>query len=164
MKIGVLSDTHGTLPEAVFTHLADCHEIWHAGDIGSLEVTEKLAAFKPLRAVYGNIDDATVRQRYPKACHFICQNLQVCIIHIAGRPPVYNADVQKIIHQKKPDILVCGHTHILRVERDKKNNLLYINPGAIGNYGMHPVRTMISFDITDRPCNMQVIKIGDKRF
>ena len=164
MKIGVLSDTHGTLSDSVFTHFKDCDEIWHAGDIGSLEVVEQLKTFKPLKAVYGNIDDQAIKSQYPKVQCFTCEDLQICIIHIAGRPLIYNEDVHKILQNNKPDILVCGHTHILKIVRDPRG-FLYLNPGAIGTYGIHPISTLVRFEIHDKKIsNMEVIEVGKRRY
>lgn len=164
MKIGVLSDTHGTLPAAVFHHFKDCDEIWHAGDIGSLSIAEQLRAFKPLRAVYGNIDSLAVRAQYPKVASFTCEGLKICIIHIAGKPPIYTREVQKLLQEHPPDILVCGHTHILRIAKDPKG-FLYLNPGAIGNYGVHPIATLVRFEVVNQQYqHMEVIEVGPKRY
>jgi hypothetical protein len=164
MKIGVLSDTHGYLLPQIFTYFKDCDEIWHAGDIGSLEVAEGLEDFKPLRAVHGNIDDATLQLIYPRLQHFVCGGLKVCITHISGTPPAYNAYTQEVISEHKPDLLVGGHTHILRVERDPKG-LLYINPGAIGHYGIHPISTLLRFSIIEKKVQgMEVIEVGERRY
>ncbi len=164
MKIGVLSDTHGFLPPQVFEHFNACDEIWHAGDIGSMDVAEKLAGFKPMKMVYGNIDGMALRQAYPHTHTFECNGLRVFMTHIAGQPPFYNSYVKKVIQKYKPHILVSGHTHILRVERDKKHGILYINPGAVGHYGIHLVQTMLRFAIIGgKPTNMEVIQIGKRR-
>ncbi|MEM7174172.1 MAG: metallophosphoesterase family protein [Bacteroidota bacterium] len=162
MKIGIISDTHGYLDEVVFHYFAKCDEVWHAGDIGSVEIGKRLAAFKPLKAVYGNIDDHDVRMHYPLDQHFTCAGLHIWLTHIAGKPNAYSPRVQKIFQEKKPDVLVCGHTHILRVIRDAKYHpLLYLNPGAAGKYGIHTIRTLLRFEIKNQKlCNMEVIELG----
>ncbi len=164
MNIGVLSDTHGILLPEVFTHFRDCDEIWHAGDIGSMAVAETLAAFKPLRAVYGNIDDSEIRKTYPRLQHFMCGGLKVCITHISGTPLHYNTYAREAIKVHALDILVGGHTHILRIERDPQG-LLYMNPGALGHHGIHPISTLLRFSIVgDTPREMQVIEVGKRRY
>ena len=163
-KIGVLSDTHADLPKDIAQHLQDCDEIWHAGDIGSLAVTDRLSSLALLRAVHGNIDSAIVRQLYPKELFFTCEGLRILITHITGTPPYYNREVEAMIKQHQPHILVGGHTHILRIERDK-NGLLYLNPGALGNHGIHPKRTLVRFEIEQASLrNMRVIEIGKSRY
>lgn len=162
MKIGIISDTHGHLDDQILHYLAPCDEVWHAGDIGTLEVARKLTTFKPLKAVHGNIDDTTLRSYYPEHQFFTCQGLNIWITHIAGKPNAYPLTISKILKEKQPHILVCGHTHILRIIRDPHyNNLLYLNPGAAGKYGIHTVRTLLRFDIKhQKACNMEVIELG----
>ena len=109
MKIGILSDTHGTLHEEIFTYFKECDEIWHAGDIGNLKVTQRLADFKRLKAVHGNIDSQEIRYEYPESHSFTCEGVRIVIIHIAGTPPHYNTLTRRLINLHKPDILVCGH-------------------------------------------------------
>ena len=130
MKIGLLSDTHSYLDPKVLDYFAACDEIWHAGDIGSTEVANKLADFKPLKAVFGNIDDRSIQDRFPEDLWFDCEGLAIWMTHIGGAPPNYNPRIVKKLKEKTPDIFICGHSHILRVKRDpKKNNMLYLNPG-----------------------------------
>lgn len=162
MKIGIISDTHGYLDDKIFHYFANCDEIWHAGDIGNLDVGKKIASFKPLKAVHGNIDDTTIRMHYPTHQHFVCQGLRIWITHIAGKPNAYPPEVRQALKSNPPDILVCGHTHILRIMRDPKhNNLFYFNPGAAGKYGIHTVRTILRFEIKNqKACNMEVIELG----
>ena len=164
MKIGLLSDTHSFLDEKVFLHFKDCDEIWHGGDIGSSDVVDRLEAFKPLRAVFGNIDDAPMRQRYPEDLWFTCEGIQVWITHIGGVPPNYNPRVKAILKNKIPDLFICGHSHILKIARDQKlNNMLYINPGAAGKHGFHHIKTLVRFDISDQKIsNVEVIEIGKR--
>ena len=162
MKIGVISDTHGYLDDQVFHYFSNCDEIWHAGDIGKMSVVQQLVAFKPLRAVYGNIDEQAIRKSYPEDQRFVCAGVDVWITHIAGKPNAYAPRVRQGLLTQPPAILVCGHTHILRVIRDVRyDNLLYLNPGAAGLYGIHTVRTLLRFEIKDaKLCNMEVIELG----
>lgn len=164
MKIGLLSDTHGWLDNKVFLHFEACDEIWHAGDVGSRDVIEQLAAFKPLRAVYGNIDGQDIRARYPENEYFTCAGLRVWITHIGGKPPGYTPMVLAGLQKQVPDIFVCGHSHILRVGHDPKHPpLLYLNPGAAGQYGFHQVRTLLRFEVKQRQVsNMQAIELGPR--
>ncbi len=164
MKIGLLADTHGWLDDRVFHYFKDCDELWHAGDIGTLEVATKLAAFKPFRAVHGNIDGQDIRISYAQDQHFVCEGLKVWMTHIGGKPPFYTPTVLTALQQKIPDIFVCGHSHILRVMRDPKHPpLLYLNPGAAGMYGFHQVRTLLRFTLQDkRISHMQAIELGKR--
>lgn len=164
MKIGLLSDTHGWLDERVFHHFEACDEIWHAGDIGTLTVIEQLAAFKPVRAVHGNIDGQNIRITYPQDQYFECEGLQVWMTHIGGKPPRYTPVVLGQLQQKVPDIFVCGHSHILRVMHDAQHPpLLYLNPGAAGREGFHKVRTLLRFEIKDRQIqDLQAIELGQR--
>jgi putative phosphoesterase len=163
MKIGLISDTHGFLEESVFTYFKDVDEIWHAGDIGTVEVLEKLENFKPTKAVYGNIDGQEIRIRTKEWLAFYVDQKRVLIIHIGDKPPRYNPRVRKAIAQIKPDVIVCGHSHLLKVEFDKVNNLLFINPGAAGKHGFHKMKTLVRFEIEgDRMFNMEVIELGPR--
>lgn len=146
-RIGLLSDTHSFLDERVFQHFDQCDEIWHAGDIGDINVADQLAAFRPLRAVYGNIDDQKVRQTYPLHLRFDCEGVDVWITHIGGYPGRYDKRVREQIRANPPKLFICGHSHILKVIPDKKLNLLHINPGAAGNHGFHKVKTLIRFTL-----------------
>ena len=159
-KIGLISDTHGFLDPAVFKHFADCDEIWHAGDFGS-NVAEELAAFKPLRGVYGNIDGKEIRSHYPEHLRFNCENLDVWMTHIGGYPGKYAPQVRSEIYTKPPKLFITGHSHILKVMFDKKIDCLHINPGAAGNSGWHKVKTLIRFSVSDEKIhNLEVIEIG----
>ncbi len=162
MKIGLISDTHGFLDEAIFQHFEKCDEIWHAGDIGSVEIIERLNDFKPLRAVYGNIDSHEVRQITGEDAWFKVEGCKIWMTHIGGAPPRYNQRIKSILSSRIPDIFVCGHSHILRVEKDPaKRNMLFINPGAAGKHGFHHIRTVIRFDLNEKKIeNMQVIELG----
>lgn len=164
MNIGLLSDTHGHLDSAVIKHFASCDEIWHAGDIGDIALADELAKFKPLRAVYGNIDDQNIRERYPEDLWFACEDLTIWMTHIGGAPPSYNSRVKKILAERIPDVFICGHSHILRVKRDPKyNNMLYLNPGAAGNQGFHQMKTLLRFEVAGKEIrNMEVIELGKR--
>ena len=146
-KIGLLSDTHGWLNPAVFEFFKDCDEIWHVGDIGSTDVADALSSFKPLRAVYGNIDDQKVRLMFPKINIFTVENVKVMMTHIGGYPNHYEPGIRELIIKEKPNIFISGHSHILKVMNDHDMHLLHINPGAAGNSGFHKVITMVRFQI-----------------
>lgn len=162
-KIGLLSDTHGDLPEKVFHYFADVDEIWHAGDIGDLSVTDRLKGFKPLRGVYGNIDGTAIRSEFPEFNRFRIEGVDVLMTHIAGRPGRYSKPAADAIVTQPPKLLVCGHSHILLVQNDPRFNMLWLNPGACGNKGFHQMRTMLRFAIDgDRICNMEIIELGKR--
>ena len=159
-RIGLISDTHGYLDDAVFKHFADCDEIWHAGDFGTLELAEKLAAFKPLKGVYGNIDGPDIRQSYPENLRFMCEELDVWMTHIGGYPDRYSPAVKGIIYTKPPGLFISGHSHILKVIFDKKINCLHLNPGAAGKQGWHKVKTLIKFSVSGKKIhNLEVIEL-----
>jgi putative phosphoesterase len=159
-KIGLLSDTHGSLPEKVFDFFAECDEIWHAGDAGNIELLEKLAAFKPLKAVYGNIDDHKVRASYPEHNIFMCEDVKVCMIHIGGYPGRYSPTARKIVEEERPGLFISGHSHILKAMPDKKYQLLHLNPGAAGKQGLHRKITMMRFEIEGK--EIRNLEIFDK--
>lgn len=142
-RIGIISDTHGCFDKPLQEFLAGVDEIWHAGDIGSLELADLIAAFKPLRAVYGNIDAAPTRRAFKKTDFFECEGFRIMMTHIGGYSNRYEQSVAETIAAQKPDILVTGHSHILKIFRDKTFDLLNINPGAAGCYGFHTVRTAV---------------------
>lgn len=164
MKIGLISDTHGWLDPAVLHHFKACNEIWHAGDIGSMEVLRTLQTLKPVRAVYGNIDDPNLMPRFSESLQFELEGFKILITHIGGTPPHYNAQVKKDLRSYKPNIFICGHSHILKIMRDAThNNLLYINPGAAGNHGFHAIRTVVRFELESKEIkNMEVIELGKR--
>lgn len=158
-KIGVLSDTHAYLHPKVFDFFASCDELWHCGDIGSSELLEQLRSFKPLRAVYGNIDGQDIRNTCNENEIFSNEQAKVCITHIGGYPPRYNPTSLQLIKTHKPNIFVCGHSHILRVMYDASHELLYINPGAAGMQGFHNLITFIRFDIINNsPSEMEIFQ------
>jgi putative phosphoesterase len=146
-RIGLISDTHSFLDDAVFTHFERCDEIWHAGDFGNPELAEKLAAFKPLKGVYGNIDDATIRNKFAEDLFFTCEEVNVFIRHIGGYPGRYAPGVKEKIIQQKSKLFISGHSHILKVIFDEKLQCLHMNPGAAGRQGWHKVRTLLCFSI-----------------
>ena len=146
-QIILLSDTHHTLDERFFPHFELADEIWHAGDIGDLKVIESLKKFAKVRAVWGNIDNSIVRSEFKANLYFKCEEVNVIITHIGGYPRRYDKKILPIIEQAKPDLFICGHSHILKIMYDKKHKLLHMNPGAIGNYGIHKVKTILSFKI-----------------
>lgn len=146
-RIGLLSDTHGHWDERYARHFAECDEVWHAGDIGSLEVAEKFEAFRPFRAVYGNIDGRDIRLRYPEVNRFTIEGADVLIKHIGGYPGNYDASIRGTLRTNPPTLFISGHSHILKVMHDRHINTLHINPGAAGIHGFHKVRTLLRFTI-----------------
>jgi uncharacterized protein len=146
-RIGILSDTHCYLHPKIFEFFADCDQLWHAGDFGNLETADKLGTFKPLKGVYGNIDGQDLRKNFPKHQFFVVEGRKILMTHIGGTPSKYDAEAKKLILSAKPDIFVCGHSHICKVKYDQVNNLMYINPGAAGKYGFHLKITLIRFSI-----------------
>ena len=160
-KIGLLSDTHSYLHPKVFEHFRSCDEIWHAGDIGNLMITDELKKKKLCRIVYGNIDGNEIRSEFKGELFFVIENLKVYITHIAGTPRKYSNVILEKIKKNKPDLLICGHSHILRIEYDKKNKLLFMNPGSIGKIGFHKKQTAIKFEVDKKEIkNLFVIEFG----
>lgn len=158
-KILLLSDTHSYIDDAILKHVKQADEVWHAGDIGNLEVTDALKKLKPLRAVFGNIDDSKARLEFPEHNRFMCEGVDVWITHIGGYPPKYNNRVSESIKINPPRLFICGHSHILKVMPDKKLNLIHMNPGAVGKHGFHKVRTMLRFTIDGKKIeNLEVIE------
>lgn len=163
MRIGLISDTHSYLDDKVFKYFERCDQVWHAGDIGVPAVTDRLKERFDLKAVYGNIDGTEIRAEFPEDLFFKAGNKKVFITHIAGKPYSYNKRVSDILLAQKPDIIVCGHSHILRVEFDKKYNVLFMNPGAAGVHGFHKVKTLLRFEINgDQLTNMDAIEMGPR--
>ncbi len=163
-KVGLISDTHGFLHPEVPDAFADCDEIWHAGDFGTSEVADQLAALKPFRGVYGNIDDGSIRQRFPEDDWFDCCGVSILMTHIAGHPKRYDRRIAPLIDQRAPRLLICGHSHILRLDYDKKrNNMLCLNPGAAGNHGDHQIRTMMTLEFCDADLvDVTVIELANR--
>jgi len=163
MKILLLSDTHSYIDQRIIDYASAADEVWHAGDIGDLKVTDELSKVSRLRAVYGNIDNAEIRKEFPLNNRFLISNTDVWITHIGGYPGKYSQPVRTEINSNPPKIFVCGHSHILKVMFDKKLGLLHLNPGACGIYGFHQVRTMLRFEInSDKIEKMEVIELGKR--
>ena len=162
-RIGLMSDTHSFLDPKIYTYFADVDEIWHAGDVGSLEVIDELRKFKPLKGVYGNIDDYSIRKEFPEFERFKCEDVEVLITHIGGRPGKYSKPALEEIIKKSPKLFICGHSHILLVKMDPKFNMLCMNPGACGVKGFHNVKTLLRFSISgDRIHDLEVVEIGKR--
>jgi len=162
-KIGLLSDTHGHLDERILDHFTECDEIWHAGDIGNLEVAEKLSAVKPFRAVYGNIDGAEIRARFPLNVQFEMEGVSVFMTHIGGYPGKYTKRVRELLQDIRPKLYICGHSHILKVLPDQKFDLLHINPGACGNEGFHKIKTIVRFTLDQGTIkDLEAIELGKR--
>ena len=158
-KILLISDTHGYIDEKIVKYANNVDEIWHAGDVGDISVSDKLKKIKPLRGVYGNIDDQKIRTEFPLHNRFICEKVNVWITHIGGYPKRYNPKILEELKSNPPDLFICGHSHILKVMNDKELDLLHMNPGAIGKHGLHRVRTMIQFEINGEKIeNLSVIE------
>lgn len=161
-KIGLLSDTHSWWDDKYVKYFEDCDEIWHAGDIGSLELALRFEAMKPFRAVYGNIDDSKVRTAYPEFLRFTLEGVDVLMTHIGGYPGRYDPRVRNILYTNPPKLFITGHSHILKAMFDKKLNCLHINPGAAGKYGFHKVRTLIRFVLdSGNISDLDVIELND---
>ena len=162
-RIGILSDTHGMLDYRILEHFANCDEVWHAGDWGSMDVVNKLRAFKPLRGVWGNIDSHDIRSIFHQHNRFMCEGVKVWLTHIGGYPGKYDQLVRPDIFMQPPNLFVCGHSHILKVQNDRALKLLHINPGAAGKYGFHKVQTIVRFEIDGENIqNLEVIELKVK--
>ena len=162
-KILLLSDTHSFLDARVLKYAKEVDEIWHAGDIGSFDVTDTLKRIKPLRAVYGNIDNASIRQEFPSEMYFELEGVNIFMTHIGGRPKRYAKGISEKLTTLKPDLFICGHSHILNVAYDDSKSVLYLNPGAVGKHGFHKKQTMLRFELNKgKAQNLVVIALGDK--
>lgn len=160
-RILLLSDTHGWLHPGIEAHAAQVDEIWHAGDVGQPEVLDQLESMAPLRAVFGNIDGQNIRRRLPETLHFECKGLKVFMTHILGRPRAYPAAVRQMLQSDPPDLMICGHSHILLVEPILTGKALHLNPGACGKHGWHQVMTMLRLDIShQKVAALSVIELG----
>ena len=158
-KILLLSDTHSHIDNDILKYAKQADEVWHAGDIGNLTVTDTLKQLKPLRAVSGNIDDDKARKEFPLNNRFTCEGVDVWITHIGGYPGRYDKRIREALYRNPPKLFICGHSHILKVMPDKKNGLLHMNPGAIGKHGFHTVRTMLRFEVDKGTIhNLEVIE------
>lgn len=162
-RIGLLSDTHGYWDDRYEKYFSECDEIWHAGDIGSYDVAQRLSQIKPLRAVFGNIDGYDVRSVYTEKYRFKCEDVDVLIKHIGGYPGHYDSSIKGTLYTRPPQLFISGHSHILKVMYDKTLNLLHINPGAAGIYGFHKQRTLVRFTIDKCEIkDLEVIELGEK--
>ncbi|MEM8845644.1 MAG: metallophosphoesterase family protein [Bacteroidota bacterium] len=162
-KILLLSDTHGYMDRSILKYARQVDEIWHAGDIGNLKVTDALKEIAPLHAVYGNIDDHMIQREFPENNRFFCEEVDVWITHIGGYPTKYNVRVRDEIKVNPPKLFICGHSHILKVMNDKKLGLLHMNPGACGKHGFHAIRTMLRFSIDkDQILDLEAIELGKR--
>ncbi len=162
-NILLLSDTHSYIDEQILNHVKQADEVWHAGDIGDLQVTDAIKALKPLRGVYGNIDNHEIRGEFPENNRFMCEGVDVWITHIGGYPNAYNMRVREAIKANPPKLFICGHSHILKVMPDKKLSLLHMNPGAVGKHGFHKIRTMLRFTIDKGKIdNLEVIEFENR--
>lgn len=162
-RIGLLSDTHNYLDDAVFTHFNNCDEIWHAGDFGTVEIADKLKAFKPLRGVYGNIDGYDIRSVYPEQNRFTCEEINVLMIHIGGYPGRYSPLAKAALQEAPAQLFISGHSHILKIQYDPKFECLHINPGAAGRQGWHKVSTLVRFTIDGKDIrDAEVIELTRK--
>tara|TARA_B100000787_G_scaffold9863_1_gene7516 strand:+ start:1669 stop:2166 length:498 start_codon:yes stop_codon:yes gene_type:complete len=160
-KILLLSDTHSYIDAQIIKFVKQCDEVWHAGDIGNLDVTDTIKKIKPLRAVYGNIDDKDARSEFPLDNKFTLEGVDVWITHIGGYPNKYNQRIREEIKINSPKIFIAGHSHILKIQYDKKLELLHLNPGAAGNYGFHKIRTMLRFKIDNGEIkDMEIIELA----
>ena len=163
-KIILLSDTHNSLDKRFTKYFQNADEIWHAGDIGDIKIIDQLRLYAKVRAVWGNIDNHIIRSEFKENLYFKCEGMKVMMSHIGGYPGRYSKKIFPIIEQANPDIFISGHSHILKVIYDKKNNLLHMNPGAIGDYGIHKVKTILSFIIEDEKVkNLNIIEFPRTR-
>lgn len=162
-KILIISDTHSHLDEKLMKYINEADEVWHGGDIGDIKVCRDIEKLKPLKAVWGNIDGAEFRREYKEHLIFNCEEVKVYITHIGGYPGKYNPDAKKIIESEKPNLFICGHSHILKVIYDKKYNLLHINPGSAGIHGFHKVKTAVRLEIHGAEMkNLDIIELGNR--
>jgi len=162
-KILLLSDTHSHIDDAILKHVKWADEVWHAGDIGTLDVTDTIAKLKPLKGVHGNIDDHIIQKEFPENNRFFCEGVDVLITHIGGYPPKYNIRTRDMIRENPPKLFISGHSHILKVMMDKKLGVLHMNPGACGKHGFHQMRTMLRFIIEeDNIKDLEVIELGKR--
>ena len=163
MKILLMSDTHSTLDNSMIKYIETVDEVWHAGDIGSIDVTDRIKKLKPLRAVFGNIDGTELRKEFPLHNRFTVEGIDVWLTHIGGYPGNYSYELRKQLLENPPKLFISGHSHILKVMNDKKLDLLHMNPGAVGKSGFHKKRTMLRFEVSKSDIkNLEVIEIGDR--
>ncbi len=162
-KILLISDTHSYLDPKLQKYINDADEVWHAGDIGNIDVCNQIEKCKPLKAVFGNIDSSEATTKYPENLIFNCENIKVLITHIGGYPGKYPAKIKKLIKEHQPKLFICGHSHILKIMFDKENNLLHVNPGACGSHGFHVIKTAVRFEIEKEEIqNLAIIELGNR--
>lgn len=162
-KILLLSDTHGHLDQKIIKYINGADEVWHAGDIGTNVVADGISSFKPFKGVYGNVDGHELRSQFPENQIFRCEGVKVLMTHIGGYPGRYNARVKKLILEEKPQLYICGHSHILKVVQDRKNNLLHMNPGACGVHGFHQIRTLLRFELNQGKIEkLEAVELGQR--
>lgn len=162
-QILLISDTHSHLDEAVIKHIEAADEVWHAGDIGNIELTDRIKKIKPIRAVYGNIDDAIIRKEFPKNLIFNCEEVKVFMTHICGQPTNYLKEVKDVLLEEKPKLFICGHSHILKVMYQQHYDVLHMNPGACGIHGFHQIKTMLRFVIDKSEIkDLAIIELGKR--
>ena len=162
-KIGLISATHGWLDPSCSKYFANCDEIWHAGDLGSIAIADELKEKKIFKAVSGNIDGYDVRSEFPEMLVWKCEEVNVLMIHIGGYPPKYNTDSKKIIKKMHPQLFISGHSHILKIMYDADHDCLHMNPGAAGKHGWHQIRTIIRFTIDGKDIkDCEVIELGKR--
>lgn len=163
VKVGLISDSHSYIDEIVLKHLQAVDEVWHAGDIGDLGVIEALPSGKILRIITGNIDDQAAQDRFPETLIFDLEDMKVLMTHIGGKPPKYAKGIKSLLKKEKPQLFVCGHSHICKVEYDRELNCLYMNPGAIGQHGFHVMRTLLLFEIEKGKIQgLRVVELGKR--
>lgn len=164
MKIGLISDTHGYLDPLTLEHFEDCDEIWHLGDIGDIKIIETLNTIAPTLAVYGNIDDISITSIHPENHFLEREGLLFLLTHITGKPLYYNPRVRHLVKEKKPDAVICGHSHIVKVVKSKTEpKHVYINPGAVGKQGFHRMRTIMKMEVLNKKItNLELIELGKR--
>jgi putative phosphoesterase len=163
LRIGLLADTHGFLDPAIFEYFAECDEVWHAGDFGPVQILDELKFFKPLRAVWGNIDGAEIRASVPRDLEWECCGMKIYMTHIAGYPGAWDKRAKAALARLRPELVICGHSHILKVMRDQSFGLIHLNPGAAGHNGWHTMRTMLRFQIDDGKLHsLEAIELGPR--
>lgn len=162
-KILLISDTHNYLDKALIKHIQAADEVWHAGDIGTIELCLEIEKLKPLKAVFGNVDGKDIRITYPENLFFECENVKIFMTHIGGYPGRYPAKIEQLIQEHRPKLFICGHSHILKVMYDKTFELLHINPGACGVHGFHTVKTVVKFEIDGSEIkNLAILELGSR--
>lgn len=162
-KIILISDTHNHIPDNFWKYIDGYDELWHAGDVGNVELIDELKSKITVRGVYGNIDGTEVRKEFPEHLVFTVQGVKIAMLHIGGKPYVYYPKMRELIKNNRPKVVVCGHSHILRVEYDKRDKFLYLNPGSIGNHGFHKVKTLLRFSLEKGEVkNMEVVELGER--